>query len=114
VKEAYRGLDFANNVVEREYLVDRETVIVSLVSGSETEIKKLKSSYLAFFKDSETPYEKTDRGGDEIYRIMDPYEGVWHLIPLSDSVFGIYGEVNDALLEKFISNIMNPVASRTE
>ena len=106
VKEAYRGLNFANNVVEREYFLDGETVFVSLAAGSEAEMKELISSYLAFFKDSEISYEQMERGGHEMYRVMDPYEGVWNLFLSSDSVFGIYGEVDDALLDRIILDIM--------
>jgi hypothetical protein len=113
VKESYRGLDFANNVVEREYLVGRGTVFVSLVTGSEAEMNNLISSYLAFFKDSEIQYKEKDRGGHKMYRVMDPYEGVWHLLPLSDSVFGIYGEVDDGVLDKIISNIMSSYTGKT-
>ncbi len=106
VKEAYRGLSFANNVVEREYLVDGETVFVSLAAGSEAEMKKLISSYLAFFKDSEIPYEQKSKNGPEMYMVLDPYEGVWHLILFSDSVFGIYGEIDDVLVDGIVSDIM--------
>jgi hypothetical protein len=113
VKESYKGLDFANNVVEREYLVGRGTVFVSLVTGSEAEMNNLISSYLEFFKDSEIPYKEKDRGGHKMYRVMDPYEGVWHLLLLSDSVFGIYGEVDDGVLDKIISNIMSSYTGKT-
>jgi hypothetical protein len=108
VKEAYRGLSFANNVVEREYRLDGKTIQVSLFTGSEAEMKKLISSYLAFFKDSETPYKQKSKNGHEMYRVMDQYEGDWYLLHFSDSVFGIYGEVDDALLDRIISNIMSP------
>jgi hypothetical protein len=113
VKEAYRGLSFANNVVEREYLFDGETVQVSHVSGSEAEMKELISSYLAFFKDSEIPYEQKSKNGHEMYRVMDPYEGDWNLLLFSDSVFGIYGEIDEALLDRIISSIMRPNTGET-
>ena len=113
VKESYRGLSFANNVVEREYLLDGETVFVSFVTGSETEIKKLISSYLAFFKNSETPYKQKTKNGHEMYRIMDPFEGVWHLLLYHDAIFGIYGEIDDWILEKVISNIINQNTGKT-
>lgn len=113
VKESYRGLSFANNVVEREYLLDGETVHVSHVSGSEAETMKLISSYLEFFKDSEIPYKQKSKNGHEMYRVMDPYEGVWHLLLFSNSVFGIYGEINDVLLDRIILSIMRPNTGET-
>jgi hypothetical protein len=106
IKEAYRGLGFVNNVIEREYLIQYKTVHVSLVAGSNTEMKKLISSYLGFFKESDTPYTKTLKKGQAVYKVMDPYEGDWYLIPFSDSLFGIYGVVDEGMLGRLLSSMM--------
>jgi hypothetical protein len=34
--------------------------------------------------------------------VRDPYEGDWYLIPLSDTLLGVFGEVDEPLLEKLI------------
>ncbi len=105
VKEAYRGLGFANNVIEREYNIQGKMVQLSLVTGSDTDISKLLSSYLSFFKESETPYSRIGKDGQALYKIMDPYEGDWYLIPFSDSLFGIYGEVDGGILDELLSSM---------
>jgi hypothetical protein len=48
-----------------------------------------------------------------MYRIMDPFEGVWHLLLYHDAIFGIYGEIDDGMLEKVISNIINQNTGKT-
>jgi hypothetical protein len=106
VKEAYRGLGFVNNVVEREYRVNGKAVQVSLVTGSDVDMQKLVSSYLAFFEESGTPYKQTVKDGQKIYTVMDPYEGDWYLVPLAGSVFGVYGEVDRSLLDRLLSSLM--------
>ncbi len=105
VKEAYRGLGFANNVIEREYSIQGKTVQLSLVTGSDTDINKLLSSYLTFFKESETPYVRIGKDGQVLYKVMDPYEGDWFLIPFPDSLFGIYGEVDAGVLDQLLSSM---------
>jgi hypothetical protein len=105
VKEAYRGLGFVNNVVEREYSIQGKMVQLSLVTGSDADISKLLSSYLAFFKESDTLYAKIGKDGQVLYKVMDPYEGDWFLIPFSDSLFGIYGEVDGGILDQLLSSM---------
>lgn len=102
IKEGYRGLDFANNVVEREYLVDGKNIYVSLVTGTDTEMNERVSSYLAFFNDSDTPYEEMRYKGAVVYKVSDPYEGVWYLVLRSGELFGIYGEVDGPLLDQVL------------
>lgn len=105
IKEAYRGLDFANNVMEREYRIQGNTVQVSLFTGTDAEIKRLVVSYLAFFRESETPFEKVRRQGQELYKVMDPYEGDWYLVPFTDALFGIYGTTDEKILDHFLSSM---------
>jgi hypothetical protein len=107
VKEAYRGLGFAHNVIEREYDIKGKLVQLSLVTGNEAEISDLLSSYLKFFKESDTPYKKVVKDGQIVYTVMDRYEGDWYLLPLRDSLFGIYGDADDEVLEKLVSSIVS-------
>lgn len=105
IKEAYRGLDFANNVTEREYRIQGDTVQVSLMTGTDSEIDKLVGSFLAFFKESDTPYELIRKNGRELYKIMDPYEGEWYLVPFPGSLFGIYGVTHENVLDTLLTSI---------
>jgi hypothetical protein len=106
VKEAYRGLGFVNNVIEREYMVQDKTVQVSLVSAPASEVKQLVASYLDFFQESDIVYIKLNKDGQELYKVIDPYEGDWYLIPFSDALFGIYGMEDDAMLDQFLISIV--------
>lgn len=112
VKEAYRGLDFVNNVVEREYRVQNVRVQISLIIGSDEELKKLIASYLTFFQESDTTYTLITQRGQVLYKVMDPYEGDWYLIPLADALFGIYGVSDEVMLDQFISSIMDLIEGK--
>ncbi len=106
IKEAYRGMDFANNVLEREYLIQGKTVQVALMTGTGAEIQRLVASYLAFFRGSDTPFEKISRDGRDFYKVMDPYEGEWYLVPFADSLFGIYGIEDSMVLDQVLTSIV--------
>ncbi len=42
-----------------------------------------------------------------MYKVSDPYEGEWMLIPLSGRVFGIYGSYNDEVIDSLIKGTLN-------
>jgi hypothetical protein len=105
VKEAYRGIDFAKNVLEREYRIQDSTVHVSLITADDVEIKKLISSYFGFFQDSGTEVTKLKKDGLELYKVLDPYEGDWYLIPFSKALFGIYGADEERILDTFLVSL---------
>jgi hypothetical protein len=106
IKEAYRGLDFANNVIERSYNIKDRTVAISLVASDTAEIRKLVTSYIGFFRTSEIEHIKFKRNGQELYKVIDPYEGDWYLIPFADALFGIYGAEDDETLDRLIISLL--------
>jgi hypothetical protein len=101
-KEGYRGLDFLHNVIEREYSTGKGKIKVALMTGSEPEIRSLLSSFLDYFGKSGMRYEKIERGGKEVYKVMDKYEGNWFLIRSHDAVFGVFGTDSEEILKFFI------------
>ncbi len=103
VREAYRGLDFVNNVIEREYLLNGEKLQISLFTGKEGDAGRLVEAYMEFFRQNEIEYTGIEKMGTTFYEVDDPYEGKWVLIPQSESLFGIYGLYNEELLNKIIS-----------
>jgi hypothetical protein len=103
VKEGYRGLDFLHNVIEREYLTGGRKIRVALMTGSEREMRSLVSSFVGYFGKSGMRYEKTERGGREIYKVMDKYEGNWFLIPSRDTIFGVFGSDDEDILKFFLN-----------
>jgi hypothetical protein len=107
VKEAYRGLDFARNVMEREYRIRDKRIQVSLFEGTGVEVKRLISAYLQFFSESEVEHARMERDGQEFYKVIDPYEGDWYLVPLRDALIGIYGVADEEILGQFLSALRN-------
>lgn len=101
IKEAYRGLDFLPNVLEREYRVNGKRIQVFLVTGSEKEMEKFEVAFFDFFKKSKVEYVVIEKYGRKFYKVSDPYEGDWYLLPSNDALFGIYGADDDDLVRQF-------------
>jgi hypothetical protein len=102
VKEGYRGLDFLHNVIERQYSMGDRKVQVALMAASEREVNSLRTSFLDYFKRSLMRNQKIERNGIEAYRVIDKYEGDWFLIPAGDSLFGVFGTDDEAILKYFM------------
>jgi hypothetical protein len=100
-KEGYRGLDFLHNVIEREYSTAGGKIKVALMAGSEKETQPLISSFLDYFGKSGMRYEKIERDGRQVYKVMDKYEGNWFLIQSRDAVFGLFGTDDEEILKLF-------------
>jgi hypothetical protein len=107
IKEAYRGLDFINNVIEREYKIEGETVQVFIVTGEKRGIGKLAGSFIDYFRQSDIQYSVVEKKGKKVYSVKDPYEGDWVLISSPDTLFGIYGSFDDTTINALISESSN-------
>jgi len=105
VQQGYRGLDFINGVMEQEYQVHEKSIQLSLYQSDEEGIKKTINQYLDFFKENEITFQLTELKGIEIYRISDPFEGDWYLLPKDSQLFGIYGELDGKLLQSVITQL---------
>lgn len=101
IKEAYRGLDFLPNVLEREYRVKSKRIQVFLVTGNEKEMEKLGAAFFDFFKKTDVKYQTVEKYNKRFYKIIDPYEGDWYLLLSKDAMFGIYGASDDDLVRQF-------------
>ncbi|MBF0505869.1 MAG: hypothetical protein HQL09_03440 [Nitrospirae bacterium] len=101
VKDGYRGLDFLHNVTEREYSTGGKKITVALMTGSLPEMKALLSSFMDYFRKSGVRYEKIERGGSEVYKVLDKYEGNWFLISAGNSIFGVFGTDDEDILKYF-------------
>jgi hypothetical protein len=101
VKEGYRGLDFLHNVIEREYSTDNKKITVALMTGSSQEMKLLLTYFMDYFRKSGIRYEKTERDGSEVYKVIDKYEGNWFLIPAGNAIFAVFGTDNEGILKYF-------------
>lgn len=101
IKEAYRGLDFLSNVIEREFKVNNRRIHVFIVTGNEKEMERLGAAFFDFFKKSDIKHQTVEKYGRRFYKIIDPYEGDWYLLPSGDAMFGIYGAADDDLVRQF-------------
>lgn len=102
IKEAYRGLEFINNVIEREYRVDGKSIQIFIVLGNKEEINKLVNSFRDYFQASDIPFTVTDKRASNIYRIEDPYEGEWVMLPKTDALLGVYGSFDNSIIETLL------------
>ncbi len=91
IREAYRGIDFLNDVIEREYSLNGDPVQLFLVSGEEEKIRGLTDSFIEFFQRSGIEYRSLEENGRTYYQVRDPYEGDWYMIPADTALYGIYG-----------------------
>jgi len=102
VKEAYRGLDFINNVIEREYNVNGKTVQVFVLSDNSTFIQDIIKSFLKYFNDSDITFTESQEKGKNVYKISDPYEGDWVLISSPDTILGVFGAYNETMIKALL------------
>jgi len=105
VKEDYRGLGFANHVIEREYRIGGQEIQVALTSGDRNAMTERLSSYLDFFKETGVAHTLSEANGRRIYRVEDPYEGNWYLIVFPETIVGVYGLENTAVLELLVAGL---------
>lgn len=104
IKEAYRGLDFVNNVIEREYVIDGSTVQVFIVAGDTGAVDEIAESFMKHFQQSGIKFSRTQRRSSTLYKIRDPYEGDWSMIVFPDSLVGVFGSSDEAIINKFLGN----------
>jgi hypothetical protein len=102
IKEAYRGLDFLNNVIEREYNVGGSTVDVFIVTKETGDIDEITESFMKYFKQSGIPYTGINRGNSTVYAISDPYEGDWSMIVFPESLIGVFGAPDETIINKIL------------
>lgn len=103
IKKAYRGLDFVNNVIEREYNVHGNTVQIFVVPGEKGSPDKLAGAFIEYFRQSDIPYSISEKKGKKIYRIKDPYEGDWVMVSSPDALYGIYGAFDDTIINALLA-----------
>lgn len=100
IKEAYRGLDFVRNVIERDYATEAGTITLALLSSDAAKTEALEKTFLDYFRKSGMQYEKAERDGITFYRVIDRYEGNWLLMPEGGMLFGIFGTQDEAVTGK--------------
>ncbi len=102
IREAYRGLDFLHDVMEREYSIGGDHVYVFMVEGEGDEIAGLVADFFNYFRESGILYEVLEGGGGSFYQVFDPYEGEWILLPMNDRLYGIFGATGPGIVNEFL------------
>ena len=102
IKEGYRGLDFFNNVIEREYKVDGKKITFALLAGGSEELGKTEASFLGYLKRSGIPVETSREADSTIYKVADKYEGSWFLVVRPNSAFALFGTDENKVLKLFM------------
>ncbi len=102
IKEAYRGLDFINNVIEREYIVNEKTIQIFLLTKDNVSIKEKVNSFIKYFNNSDIKFTESRKNEKTIYKVTDPYEGNWVLITSPDNIMGIFGSYNNSIINSLI------------
>ena len=103
IKEDHRGLDFVENVIEREYVKDGNTVQVFIVISDNKGTDSLTGKFVDHFDRSEMQYSLDEQKGKKVYRIKDPYEGDWVLIFSPDTLSGILGSFDENMINKLLT-----------
>jgi hypothetical protein len=104
IRESYRGLPFLKSVIERKYVSNGKSFEISMVLGNRDEIKKITESFVEYLGQSDAKYSAVAKSGRTFYEVKDLYEGDWVLIPLSDAIFGVYGAVEENVIEKILES----------
>lgn len=102
IKEGYRGLDFFNNVIEREYTIDSRKITLALLAASRQDLSRTVSSFLEYIKKSGMPMEQSQEADKTIYKVTDKYEGSWFLVASPNTVFAVFGTDDNAVLGHFM------------
>ncbi|MBF0464191.1 MAG: hypothetical protein HQK88_05535 [Nitrospirae bacterium] len=102
IKESYRGVDFMKNVLEREYTIVSKHVTIALLSATKENSAVIIQQTISFLNKSKVKFEEVAHTNAKYYKITDPYEGTWYLIPNGERVFALYGDVDDGIIGKVI------------
>ena len=97
IKSGYRGMDFFNNIVEREFLVDGKQAKAFMITKKKEEVAKIKGTILAFLQEDGIPYTSLATNQNiTIYLVTDRYEGPWFFYTYGNRLIGGYWKWNDA------------------
>ncbi|MBF0566724.1 MAG: hypothetical protein HQK89_15980 [Nitrospirae bacterium] len=142
IKADYRGLDFIGPVIERQFDTGGHNLQVALIvrmpkeagkprepkeaskpvetlkpgepegMGGTGSIEDLIAKFKAFFDKTGVRYEFLDEGGKKYYKVHDPYEGDWLMVPSGIALYGVYGFKGDEPVSKILERIYDAVKKR--
>lgn len=99
IKEGYRGLEFVNRVVERDFETTEGGLQAFLIQAPAAEISAMRDQYLAFFQEDGIAFTERRTEGLVYIEVMDPYEGDWFFVPHQTRLLGVFHPPNPALLD---------------
>ena len=104
VKENYRGLGFLSRVFEVDYRIGKTYFQAALISGERSYIDQVSKQYLEFLDKDGIGYLKKEVENGVYYRVNDPFEGEWVMLPLEETLYCLYGDINDEVIRDFTTN----------
>lgn len=99
VREYYRGMEFFNRVLEREFERDGETFQAFSIAGETADTQKLVEELLRFIDDEGMTLSDRTEGGLTLYLVEDPYEGPWFFTALDSGLIGVYAPFDEGFAE---------------
>jgi hypothetical protein len=97
VREYYRGMEFLNRVLERDFRRGEQELQAFLISAPNTEIRRVEEQLKQFLAGDRIPFQAEKRSGLRLVTVRDPYEGDWFFVPLEERLLGVYAPLDDAL-----------------
>jgi len=111
VREYYRGMEFFNRVLERDYRRDGEIFQAFVIPADEREVRDTARALTAFLDEDGIAYSRSEANGLTFTQVRDPYEGDWFFVPLKSRLIGVYAPLKHDLIEavgEFAGDVSTP------
>ncbi len=97
-REYYRGMEFFNRVLEREFEREEMSFQAFSITAAPMQIDKIVQDLLLFLDQDGIAHSEQDQGGLTLHRVQDPYEGDWFFVPMNGVFIGVYTPFDEAFL----------------
>jgi len=95
VREYYRGIEFFNQVLEREFERKGMSFQAFSISAAPAHIDKIVQDLLQFLDQDGIAHNVQDQDGLTLHRVQDPYEGDWFFVPMEGVFIGVYAHFDE-------------------
>ncbi|MEO5341967.1 MAG: hypothetical protein H7842_01280 [Gammaproteobacteria bacterium SHHR-1] len=99
VKEAYRGMGFLNQVLERQFQGPEGEFTAFQILDSAEQIQITGQALLDFLSQDGIAVEQAEHQGLSYYRVDDPYEGEWFFVIGKTRLLGTFTAPEPSLLQ---------------
>ncbi len=99
VKEAYRGMEFLNQVLERVFQRGEEEITAFQINASAAQIQTTQQALEAFLRGEDIAVTTGEHNGLSYRLVDDPYEGQWFFIVTQTRLLGAFSAPRPELLQ---------------